>query len=81
VIPPMCLCARCQLPWPCGELLGLLPPQLVAIGAMCLVFWSFAWLMRYFMYFIPVAVWAPGKMKLPLCGLIWAWLVFGDGGL
>eukprot|EP01047_Picozoa_sp_COSAG01_P118323 COSAG01_NODE_47003_length_394_cov_4.335593_1_plen_53_part_10 len=53
MIPPMCLCARCQLPWPCGELLGLLPPQLVAIGAMCLVFWSFAWLMRYFMYFIP----------------------------
>lgn len=47
--------AASLLPWPLGEIVGALPPQLVIILGMWLLFWGFTWLMAHMLYFFPGA--------------------------
>lgn len=45
--------AQSFLPWPLGDVLSVVPPQLLIIGLVWLFFWGAAWFMTYFVYFMP----------------------------
>ena len=47
--------AERMLPWPLGAIVGALPPQLVVLGVVWLLFWGFAWFIANLIYFLPGA--------------------------
>jgi hypothetical protein len=69
-----------HLPWPLPMLLHLVPSQ-VLLGLLVLTFfWSIFWFLRHLVYFLPVFWFAPTRLKVPLCLLLWVLIVLGYVG-